>query len=405
MITSTALRAPREILFGSGQRRSLGRVARRFGNRALVCTDARLAGDPLLREMVDDLRRAGLEVQIDAGVEPDVPRDSCVRAAGPAREFRPDLVIGIGGGSCLDYAKCVALLVTHGGSPEQYYGEFKVPGPVLPVIAMPTTAGTGSEATPVAVLSDPDKIMKVGISSPHLIPQVAICDPELTVTCPPGLTAVTGADALTHAIEAFMAVRREPSPDLALDRVFIGKTEMTDFLALKAISLINGGLERACRNGSDLEARTRVMMGALYAGLAFGTAGTAAAHAIQYPIGTLTHTAHGLGVASMLPYVMAYNRSVYGAELAEVGRAMGLAGAGEAELGERTIRHVATLFRTIGIPVSLAELGLPRDRLEWVGTQALTVDRLIKNNPRPLDAASMDRLLQAAYAGDLASVD
>lgn len=202
-----------------------------------------------------------------------------------------------------------------------------------------------------------------------------------------------------------MAVRREPSPDLALDRVFIGKTEMTDFLALKAISLINGGLERACRNGSDLEARTRVMMGALYAGLAFGTAGTAAAHAIQYPIGTLTHTAHGLGVASMLPYVMAYNRSVYGAELAEVGRAMGLAGAGEAELGERTIRHVATLFRTIGIPVSLAELGLPRDRLKWVGTQALTVDRLIKNNPRPLDAASMDRLLQAAYAGDLASVD
>ncbi len=405
MTTFTALRAPREILFGAGQRRSLGRIARRLGSRALVCTDARLAGDPEFIQMIEDLRRADVVVQIDASVAPDVPRETCVNAAAPAREFAPDMVIGIGGGSCLDHAKCISLLVAHGGSPEHYYGEFKVPGPVIPLIAVPTTAGTGSEATPVAVLSDPDKIMKVGISSPYLIPEVAICDPELTLSCPPQLTAVAGADALTHAIEAYMAVRREPRSDLALDRVFIGKSSITDHLALTAIGLIGGGLERAYSDGSDLEARSMVMMGAIYAGLAFGTAGTAAAHAIQYPIGTLTHTAHGLGVACMLPYVMTYNRVVYGPELAQIGRALGLQSSTETGLGDLAIECVAKLFRSVGIPASLEALGLPEDKIEWVSTQALTVDRLIKNNPRPLDAASMNRLLRAAFAGDLADVN
>ncbi|MHC2484612.1 alcohol dehydrogenase class IV [Rhizobium leguminosarum] len=151
---------------------------------------------------------------------PDVPQDTVAVCVEAARGFGPDMVIGIGGGSCLDMAKCASLLLAHGGALADYYGEFKVPGPVLPVVAVPTTAGTGSEVTPVAVVSDPDRILKVGISSPYLIAAAAICDPELTLSCPPRLTAIAGADALTHAIEAFTAMRRPGDPELAQQHVF-----------------------------------------------------------------------------------------------------------------------------------------------------------------------------------------
>lgn len=402
MTLFAAIRMPRELVFGAGQRHGFGTIARRFGTRALVCTDARLAGDPLFLEMMAGLETAGLTVQVDASVQPDVPRDSCTASAQAARDFAPEMVIGIGGGSCLDLAKCVALLLTHGGSPQDYYGEFKVPGPVLPMIAVPTTAGTGSEVTPVAVLSDPERTMKVGISSPYLIPQAAICDPELTLTCPPGLTAIAGADALTHAIEAFMAIRREPTAGLAQERVFVGKNALSDHFALMAISLLAKSLETACRDGGDIAARADVMLGASAAGMAFGTAGTAAAHAIQYPLGADTHTAHGLGVACLLPYVMTYNRSVAVAELAAIGRAMGVSAGSEAELADAAIDRVANLFAAIGIPTNLEALGMQVDRIEWTVTQALTIARLIDNNPRPIDASAMNRLVRAAFTGDRA---
>jgi alcohol dehydrogenase class IV len=396
-----ALRMPREVLFGAGQRHALGKVAARLGTRALVCTDARLAGEAVFAEMVALLEAEGITVLVDSSVEPDVPRDSCARVANAARGFAPDLVVGIGGGSCLDLAKTVALLLRHGGTADQYYGEGKVPGPILPMIAVPTTAGTGSEVTPVAVLSDPDRAMKVGISSAHLIPTAAICDPELTLTCPAGLTAIAGADALTHAIEAFTAIRREPVPALAQERVFIGKSALTDHFALLAIGLLGRSLEHAYREPSSIDARSDVMMGALCAGMAFGTAGTAAAHAIQYPIGTLTHTAHGLGVACMLPYVMTFNRSHAVTELAAIGRALGSDEADEAKRADAAIELVRTLFERIGIPVNLKLLGLEEEKLSWTGEQALTIGRLIDNNPRPLDASAMQRLIGAAFSGIL----
>jgi len=397
------LRLPREVRFGAGQRHALGKIAAGFGRRALLCTDARLVDEAVFVDMVALLKAEGLAVRVDASVEPDVPRQACVRVADAARDFAPDLVIGIGGGSCLDLAKTVALLLKHGGSPEHYYGEGKTPGPVLPVIAVPTTAGTGSEVTPVAVLSDPDRAMKVGISSAHLIPAAAVCDPELTLSCPAGLTAIAGADALTHAIEAYTATRRAPEPMLAQERVFLGKSALTDHFALLAIQLLGKSLERAYRRGSDIKARADVMLGALCAGMAFGTAGTAAAHAIQYPVGTLTHTAHGLGVACMLPYVMTYNRSHAQAEFAAIARALGV---GETEtsedgLADAAIDCVRRLFERIGMPCTLAALGLKKDKLAWTCEQAMTVGRLIDNNPRPLDAAAMQRLVGAAYCGAL----
>lgn len=389
------IRAPREIVFGSGQRRALGVIAARLGHRALVVTDARLAGDAEFLAMIADLQASGLVVRIESGTLPDVPVDTAVIAAEAARAFAPDLVIAVGGGSCLDMAKCVALLISHGGRPQDYYGELKVPGPILPLIAIPTTAGTGSEVTPVAVLSDAERSLKVGISSPYLIPTVAICDPDLTMTCPAGLTAIAGADALTHAIEAFTATRRTPTSGLAQERVFIGKNAISDQFALTAISLLWKGLEAACTNGSDAEARAQVMQGATFAGLAFGVAGTAAAHAIQYPVGALTHTAHGQGVACLMPWVMAWNRPAIGPELAQIAAAIGVPSADE------VIPAISALFARIGIPPTLAALGLAEDRITWVAEQSCGIERLIQNNPRPLGKAEMTLLLRAAFTGDL----
>jgi len=405
MTLFAAIRLPKEILFGKGQRFALPSVAKRLGQRALICTDERFAGTSIFAELIAALNAASIETLVHDRVLPDVPRDTVALCVEEAQRFAPDMVIGIGGGSCLDMAKCAALLISHGGSLADYYGEFKVPGPTIPIIAVPTTAGTGSEVTPVAVISDPDRTLKVGISSPYLIAAAAICDPELTMSCPPGLTAVAGADALTHAIEAFTAARRGTDPLLPQNHVFIGKSALTDHFALLAIKLLGRSLETACKEGTNEDARADVMMGALAAGCAFGTAGTAAAHAIQYPAGALTHTAHGLGVATMMPYVMNYNRSASTAEMAEIGQALGLDSTGRTkqEMAEAAIEEIRRLFQAIGITPTLADLGLTADKLDWTAEQALSIDRLIKNNPRPFDIDAMKRLVRAAYDGDLAA--
>lgn len=390
------IRAPKELVFGAGQRDSLGQIAAKLGRRALVVTDERLAGDEDFLGMLAQLETAGLAVRVDDSALPDAPVEAAVTSAEVARGFAPDLVIGVGGGSCLDMAKCLAVLLTHGGRPQDYYGEFMVPGPVMPLIAVPTTAGTGSEVTPVAVLSDSERQLKVGISSPFIIPTASICDPELTMTCPPSLTAIAGADALTHAIEAFTAIRRAPVPGLAQERVFVGKNAISDHFALAAIGLLWEGLETACTDGGNADARAKVMLGATTAGLAFGVAGTAAAHAIQYPVGALTHTAHGAGVACLMPYVMSWNAPAIEPELDRIADAVDLG------CGTEVIPAIAALFQRIGIPRTLCDLGLPEDRLDWVAEQSCGIARLVQNNPRPLPLAEMRRLVGAAYHGDLA---
>ena len=168
---------PRQVMFGAGQRHALGTVVSALGSRALVCTDARFGATPEFAHLVRLLEDSGVQVTSYAEVEPDVPVHQVVRCAELAAAAEPDVVVGMGGGSCLDLAKAVAVLLTHGGTPADYYGELRVPGPVVPVVALPTTAGTGSEVTPVAVLTDPDRISKVGISSPYLIPHAAGCAP------------------------------------------------------------------------------------------------------------------------------------------------------------------------------------------------------------------------------------
>lgn len=399
-------RFPRTLLFGRGQRGAIAANAAALGKRALVVTDQRMAASGECRELTESLKTAGLAVTVFDGTIAELPAESIAAGVSVGRAGKVDVIIGLGGGSCMDAAKLISLLLAHGGQLSDYYGEFKVPGPVLPVIAVPTTSGTGSEVTPVAVVADPDRAVKVGIASPHLIPQIAICDPDLTDTCPPGLTAVSGADALTHAIEAYTTLRRAPSAGLAQEHVFVGKNAFSDYYAVEAIRLIAGNLQRAYESGGDRDARDALMLGSTYAGLAFGVAGTAAAHAVQYPVGALTHTPHGAGVAVMMPYVMQFNRSHAAPELAEIAAAMGVADNGKstAANAQAAIEAVAQLFDSVGIPRTLKDLGLTEDRLEWTADAALGASRLVKNNPRPLDGNSMLALVRAAYSGDRASL-
>jgi alcohol dehydrogenase class IV len=397
------LRGPREVLLGVGQRRVLPAVVASLGGSALIVTDPHLAAGAGLRELVEGLTAAGVAVRIFDEAAPELPLEQVPVAAEVARRSSADVVLGFGGGSCLDLAKVVALLLAHGGEPGDYYGEGLVPGPIAPVVAVPTTAGTGSEVTPVAVVTDPGRTIKVGISSPHLIPAIAVCDPELTVSCPRGVTAAAGADALTHGIEAFTAVRRDPTPELSRERVFVGTNVLTDLFALEAIRTASAHLQRACDVPDDLEARSGMMRAALSGGLAFGTAGTAAAHALQYPIGALTHTSHGAGVGALMPYVMAFNAAERIEKLGEIARAVGADG-GQSEpaaLARAAVRHVADLLGSVGIPRTLADLGVPDDRLPDMARDAMSARRLVENNPRPLDEECALTLLRAAHAGDL----
>ncbi len=400
------VRGPRNLVFGAGQRLALPQYARALGQRVLLVTDERMAAETSFIELVRAVEATGVSVSVFAGVEAELPADCIAAGVEQGTACSADLIVGIGGGSCLDAAKIIALLLAHGGDISDYYGEFKVPGPVLPLIAMPTTAGTGSEVTPVAVVSDKNRAVKVGIASPHLIPHTAICDPELTYGCPPRLTAASGADALTHAIEAFTTARRKPEASTVHDHVFLGKNALSDLYALEAIRLIGGSLANAVRDGTDQAARADMMRGATLAGLAFGTAGTAAAHAVQYPVGALTHTAHGLGVAAMMPYVMEFNLPLTRPEMAEIAVVLGLPvdGLSQAQQAAAAVDGVAELFAGIGIPTDIRSLGLAEDKLGWIAELALAATRLVKNNPRPLDTHSMQRLVQAAYRGDRASL-
>ena len=399
------LRGPRQVLFGAGQRHALGTVTAALGSRALVCTDARFGSTREFAELVRLLEDAGVQVTAFSEVLPDVPVHQVAECADLAARVDPDVVVGMGGGSCIDLAKAVAVVLAHGGRALDYYGELRVPGPVVPVVALPTTAGTGSEVTPVAVLTDPERVSKVGISSPYLIPHTAVCDPELTLACPPELTASAGADALSHVIEAFTAVRRPLSAALATERVFVGKNELTDTFALLGVRLIAASLHRAWSEPDDVHAREAMMLGATAGGFALGSAGTAAAHAIQYPVGAVTHTPHGVGVGALLPYVMEFNRPARVPELAAVARAMGApADATPEDLADQAIDQVAALLSSVGIPSTLAELGLPADRLRWTAEQAFGAERLVANNPRPLDVDTLEHIVRAAHAGDRAAL-
>ena len=382
------LRAPSEVLFGAGMAEAAGRVAAGHGRRVLVITDPVIAGTPGFATVLTSLAELDATVFSDAVV--DVPRSAVDAAVALGRSVEPDVIVAVGGGSVIDLAKVTALLLAHGGALEDYYALQSVPGPIVPLIALPTTAGTGSEATPVSVITDPATEMKIGVASPHLIPRHAICDPLLSVGAPPVVTAHSGIDALSHAVEAYMAARETPSVDLVLGRPQVGKNLLSDALAVEAAGHIFRNLARAVEDGSDIEARTGMLYGSLLAGIAFGNSGVSAAHALQFAVGAATHTSHGLGTGLLLPYVMEFNRPARPAEIAELSALMG----GDA------VECVHALGRRIGLPASLAEIGVGEEDLRGMAEASVGIKRLIDNNPRPLDVDALEAILEAAWHGD-----
>ena len=396
------VRQPATVLFGPGQRGQLPAAVSRYGDRVLVCTDERMAGDPIFLNLVRAIASRGVEVEVYAKVEPDLPRENLVDVVDVHGGSSFDVVVGIGGGSVMDFAKVASQLLAHGGDVRDLYGENVVEGPGIPLITVPTTGGTGAEVTCVSVVYDADRGMKVGVASPYLEPVMAIVDPELTLTCPPGLTAATGADALTHLVEAFTGRAKNPGPDQIEAHLYVGKNLLTDVYCRHGLTLANSAFARVVADPSNLSARTDKMMAAFCAGMAINTAGTAGAHAIQSPIGALTHTAHGLGVGALLPYVMRYNLPTRVEEFAEIGRVLGVADpGGSVEAQAQTgIRRVEELLDTLGCPLNLKALGLEPDQFEYVADQALLATRLTANNPRDLDKDGVLTILERGYHDD-----
>jgi alcohol dehydrogenase class IV len=393
------LRLPDHIQVGLGARHSLLPAVLSLGRRVFVVVDPFLATTSDFAEIMKELRSAGIEVTTYTSVVPELPLHSVDSAAEAARGVTPEVIIGYGGGSALDLAKLVALLLTFAGPLSKYYGENRIPGPVLPIIAVPTTAGTGSEVTPVAVISDPQRELKVGISDASLIPRFAIVDPELTIGAPAAVTAHSGIDALVHAIEALTAGERQPEWSETLP-VFVGRNRLSSILAWEAIRAIGASLTTAVAEPSNLQAREQMAWGSVLAGMAFGSAGTHLSHALQYPIGALTKTPHGLGTGMMLPYVLQASRDASEPELTRVADALGVERDSAGSSAQAAIDRVAEIVAEIGVPLSLAEIGITQDQLPRIAELALGVTRLAGNASIPATPELLASILDAAWRGD-----
>jgi alcohol dehydrogenase class IV len=300
----------------------------------------------------------------------------------------------------MDLAKISATLLCHGGSIADYVGDDKVPGPILPLICVPTTAGTGSEVSAAAVLTDQENKVKVGILSNYLRPRIAVVDPLLTLSCPPKLTADSGIDALTHAIEAYTAVDNEHFPLPAGERtVYQGRHPLGDCLAEKAIALIGANLRQAFHHGKDLSARAGMSLGATLAGLAFSNVGVALVHALEYPVGGATHCSHGAGNGLLLPFVMRFNLPARRKEFATIARLLNedVTGLDEEQAALRAITAVERLRSEIGIPKRLRELGVQRTQLSAFAEKAISIQRILRVNPRPVTKEDMQGILEEAF--------
>ena len=393
------LRAPQTLLFGAGSRSAITREISKLGSRVGIIVDPFLAGSPEFAELLTRLDDAEISHHVFQDVVPELPLDSIDTAARQIDAFEPEVVLGYGGGSALDLAKLVALKLSHPGEISQFYGENQVPGAVLPIIAVPTTAGTGSEVTPVAVVSDPSHSLKVGVSDPSLIPTVAVVDPELTFGAPPSVTAFSGIDALAHAIESYTAAEQAPGWSGQLP-VSIGANRLSGAFSLEAVTALGTHLVRAFENGQDREARVGNAYGATMAGIAFGNAGVHFGHAIQYPLGALTKTPHGMGTGMLLPYVMRASIEVRTERLADIATAFGLEASGSVEArAEAAIRRVSEICRDLQLPRSLTEMGVTVDQLDEIANKSVGITRLVKNAPFEASLEHALAIVTSAYEG------
>lgn len=375
---------PTKIVFGTGSINELGREVLEFkAKKVLVITDPGVVKAELHKGIIDSLNRSGIESQVFAEVESDPSIGTAAKAAELGKEFCADVIVAVGGGSALDAAKSAALLVTNSGNLKDFAGVNKVKQPGIPVVAVPTTAGTGSEVTIFAVMSDPAKNEKFTISSPLIAPRLAVLDPTLTLTLPRGITASTGMDALTHAVEAYTSTITQPA---------------TDALAMQAIELISKNLRLAVWRGDNLVARENVLQASLLAGIAFNNAFLGLSHAIASPLGAHFHIAHGIANAVMLPYVMEYNSVTAAGKLAVVARLMDVndKGLNTRSLARQAVSAVEELCSDIGIPNRLRDIGVKEDLLPVVAREALKSVQL-KFNARGASETDILALLQKAF--------
>ncbi len=408
MRTTFTFHSAGQLLFGRGAVRQLGDEARRLGiKRVFIATDRVLDGAGLVAAVRKPLEEAGIALEVFDGGEPEPSLELADVLLQQARKFKPDGIIGLGGGSNMDLAKLAAAVLTHGGGTRDYIGEDKIPGPVLPLICIPTTAGTGSEVSASSVMTDKAAQLKVGILSNHLRPRLALVDPELTVSCPRKVTADSGIDALTHAIEAYTAVDNADFPLPPGERsTYQGRHPFGDMLAEKAIALVGRHLERACSAPHDLAAREGMALAATLGGLAFSNVGVALVHALEYPVGGAVHCSHGAGNGLLLPYVMRYNLPTRRREFARIGQLLDgdllgpvgpMTDAEEAAAAEAAIVKIEKLRAAIGIPNRLRELGAKPEQLRTFAEKAHNVKRIVRVNPRVPTVDDLEEILRAAY--------
>jgi len=352
------------------------------GNQILIVTDPGLVKVGIAEQVSKLLE--GRRVELFADVEPDPSIETVVACAKLVRSKGYDLVIGLGGGSALDVAKCASALARNERDVANYLGIDKVENPGVPKILIPTTAGTGSEVTNVAVLSLKADKTKKGIVSRHLLADTAILDPELTFNLPPAVTASTGMDALTHAIEAYVSRFAQP---------------LTDDFALKAISMISGSLRTAVFNGKNYHARETMLTASLYAGLAFGSAATGMVHGLAMPLGGQFNIPHGIANSVLLPHVMRWNLVSSLKRYRDIAVAMGepVEGLSLREAAERAVTAVEALSRDIGIPAYLDDLNIPTSAIEALAEDGMTNFRQVLPNPRDVTYEGLVGILRGTF--------
>jgi len=397
MIDAWKFNSAGQIVFGSGAIRRLPALVRRFGaKRVAVITDPGVAQAGLLRRIEEVLQADDINPTVYAQAMPEPDMASVLACRDELATSRPDLLVALGGGSSIDLAKIIAVLLTHGGHPSDYYGENKVPGKVMTIIAIPTTAGTGSEVSPVAIVTDDKLNMKVGLSDNQLRPAVALLDPELTLRLPPYITACTGMDALTQAIEAYYG-KDHRFVEADGDPIYQGSNPMSDLLAERAIALIAQNLPVAVHQGSNLEARSSMLLGNILSALAFSNSGVSWVHAVAYPVAERAPRPHGEVVGLLLPYGMQYNAVVAPDKFARIGELLGEPAQGSREARvQGGIARVFRLLETLGLPTKLSQIGISAEQIEPIVDNSLTIERLNRLNPRAPVRDDLVRLLQGA---------
>ena len=378
-------RVPETAYVGVGAVSRLGVEARSLGGkRALIVTDKGVAGAGIAEQTRRILEAEGVEAIIFDGSAAEPPFENVDEALEICRSIDANIVVGVGGGSALDVAKGCAAMITNPGRLLDYAGTDKIPNRALPMIALPTTSGTGSEATPNAIFTDVQAKLKKGVVSPYLIPRVAIVDPALTLSAPAGVTAATGMDALTHAVESYTSRKA---------------TAQSELYSLEAIRLIALALRTAVHDGPNLEARRSMAIASFFAGIAIGNAGTAAVHALAYPLGGQFHIPHGVANALMLPYVLEVNCVGNLAKFADVAEAMGepIDGLSPRDAAHAAVDACRQISIDVGIPQRMRDVNVTAEAIPGMAEQASQTARLMDNNPRKLSLKDVRAIYEAAW--------